>query len=200
MPVEGEGPGQAQGGVGQTLPARPVEGRPQVLDLAVEALEPLLLVGTAQLRLGPGHQRQAPGQVGVAGGHVLARLQQPVASEVADRLQQAEPGLPAGGLAGDQRAVDQPDEQVEDVAGMDIAAVDLAERPADLLRRLQGEAAGEHRQPAQEDLVAGGEQVVAPRHRPLEALVADVAGAGTEGEQSEAVVETGRDPAPRRGR
>ena len=66
-------------------------------------------------------------------------------------------------------------------------------RGADLLRRLQAEAADEDRQAPQEGLVAGREQVVAPLHRPLEGLVPGLTGAGPTGEEAEAVVEAGRD-------
>ena len=59
----------------------------------------------------------------------------------------------------DERLVDQADDEVEDVGGVDGPA------GADVLDPLEGEPAGEHGEAAQEHLLRRGQQPVAPVQR-----------------------------------
>ena len=66
----------------------------------------------------------------------------------------------------DHRLVDERDEQVEHVDGLDVAS------GADALGRVEREAAGEHREPPEQRPLALGQQVVAPVDRRLQRLLA----------------------------
>ena len=126
-----------------------------------------------------------PGQ-----GLVLAGLGKPLGAVGPDRLQHpvADPVAVAVGRH-HQRLGDQPGQQVEDLVG---GRPGRAGAGADPLGRLQGGPAGEHRQPAQQHLLAGAEQLPAPvDHRP-QGLVARERPAAV-GQEPEAVVEAGRD-------
>ena len=86
-------------------------------------------------------------------------------AELPDRLQLPVPG-PGGGLLRDhQGLVDQFGQQVQQFGRWQRRVC------ADRLHRGEGEPAGEHRQPAQQDLLRLGEQVVAPFQRAAQRLV-----------------------------
>ena len=107
VPEQGQTSWRAAGPPRPCPGAGPVEGDPDVADLGVEQVEPGLLVGPDQLRLGPAGHGDRPRQVGVAQRRLLAGLDQPVAGEVADRLQVAVAGLRAG-RCGSRRATGRP--------------------------------------------------------------------------------------------
>ena len=90
-----------------------------------------------------------------------------------------------------QRAVDQPGVQVEDVAG--VARSPSASVGADLLGRVQGPPAAEHRQPPEQHPLGVGEHLVAPVDRRPQRPLPRVRGPRPAGEQPEPVVEPGGD-------
>ena len=137
---------------------------------------------------GLGGQRHVPVAMacleegGLAAGRELFR------GVLADRVQEPEPRLAAGHLLGlDEALVEQGHHPVDDVAA------DLRRRPADRLRRLEVEAAGEHRQAVEQPLGVLVEDVVAPGDRGAQGLLArrQVARAG--GQQVELVLEPAED-------
>ena len=96
-------------------------------------------------------------------------------------------------VAFDERLVDQPRDEVDDLAARDRAA------GADVLGRLEGEAAGEDRQPAEEQALLAVEQVVAPLDGGAQGLLARARGAAAGGEDVEAVAQAGGDLLEREG-
>src|SRR5580765_753527 len=83
----------------------------------------------------------------------------------------------------DERLLDEPCEQERDFVAIEAVS------GADLLGGLQREAPREGREPPQQDLLLGREQLVAPVERRLERLLARRRGAAARSEESEAVVE-----------
>ena len=86
-----------------------------------------------------------------------------------------------------QRLVDQRSEQVEHPLALDSLA------GADLLGRLEGKAAGEHRQAAKQRSLVVGEQLVAPVDRGAQGLKPGQGRARPAGQEAEAIREAGCD-------
>ena len=137
-----------------------------------------------------GERRLVP-EVPLPDGVSLAGLPQAVLGVFADRHEHAEaPGVRTGH---DERAVDQPEQQVEDVVARNPVA------GAHLLGGVQRPPAAEHREPPQHDPLVVGEQVVAPVEGGLERPVPGLARPGAGREQREPVVEPRRDLVEREG-
>ena len=118
---------------------------------------------------------------------LLAGGGEPAGRVLLDRVQQPVAGLAAQLVVeGDQRLVDERGHQVEHGAGRDLLV------RADLLGHLQVPA-GEHRQPAQQDLLRLGQQLVAPVHRGAQRLLPRRRGPVARGQQPEPVIEPAGD-------
>ncbi len=108
---------------------------------------------------------------------------EPFPAVLPERLELAEPGVCAGVGDGDQGLVGQSAQRIEDLAGRHMLV------GTDGLGRGQAAAATEHRQPGEQAAFVLEQLVVAPvHHRPVR-LLAGQGGAGTLGEQPEAVAE-----------
>ena len=108
---------------------------------------------------------------------------EPFPAVLPERLELAEPGVCAGVGDGDQGLVGQSAQRIEDLAGRHLLV------GTDGLGRGQAAAATEHRQPGEQAAFVLEQQVVAPVHHRPERLLAGQGGAGTPGEQPEAVAE-----------
>src|SRR5262249_39523397 len=97
------------------------------------------------------------------------------------RLVQPVPGQPGQVLLHHERLVDQGRQQVQRVGGHPGV------NGADAADVVEVEAAGEHRQPAQQPLLVAGQEVVAPCDGGVERLVAGQPGPAARGEQDETV-------------
>ncbi len=123
---------------------RPLHRQAKVVQLRVEPVPPLLLLSTPHLRLGGlGQLHEVPGmtpahRIGCIG------LIQLVPGELADRLQQPIAGVIAADVGGHQRLVDQSRDQFEHLQLVETLP------GAHPLRRLEIEAALEHRQPLEQ--------------------------------------------------
>ncbi len=172
--------GQAQGGL-RIAAQREGQARAQVVVLDLQRAQRAARAGGQRVvLLGQG---QAP--VEVAYGHrvVLGGGVQALGRVLADGVEQAK--APAGDA--DERLVDQPREQVDDLATRDGAA------GAHLLGGLQREAAREDGQAAEEHALLAGEQVVAPLDGGAQGLLAGARRAAAAGEDVEAVAQSRRD-------
>jgi hypothetical protein len=139
--------------------------------------------------VGLGGDRQVEEVLGVAPPDLVpvVVLGQPLLGELADRLQHGEPGLARGGLGPDhRRLVDQGGQAVQDVEAQLL-------RVADGLGRLQGPAAGEHRQPGEQPPLGAREQVVAPGDGAAQGPLPVREGPGPGGQQGQAPLEPGQD-------
>ena len=114
------------------------------------------------------------------------RIRESFPAVLPQRLQLGESGGAGGVGGGDEGLVDQPADDIEDLAGRDLVI------GADRLGGCQLTAAGEHRQPGEQAAFVIEEQVVAPVHYRPQGLVAGQRGAGAPGEEPEAVVEAFR--------
>ena len=139
-----------------------------------------------EVRLGLLHHVEEPARVAL-----LAPARSPF-------LEPLEPVLPHGleqpiarhavaGLHGDERLVHERGDAVEDVLRLERLA------RADRLRRVEREAAEEHREPAQQHLLPLAEQPVAPFHRRAERAMPRQRGAAAAREQLECVVQPAGD-------
>ena len=112
-------------------------------------------------------QRDVPVPVARPNELELAAGLEPLGGKGPDRVEQPKPRLAGGRLLGlDQALVDERHQPVEDVAAK------LRRRPADRLGGLEVTAAGEDRQSIEQPLAALVEQVVAPRDRTPQRLLA----------------------------
>ena len=165
----------------RTARLRPFEGGVEVVVLEVEACEPHRPFpgdeGGRCLLGEPEEEVEVPAANGVA----LTRLDESFARVLADGLEQAV----AAALVVDlhERLVDQPGDQLEHRVRVDQIV------GAHGLGRLEREAAGEHREPAQHRALLVVEEVVTPRDRRFEGLLAGHDGLPAAGEQPEPVVE-----------
>jgi hypothetical protein len=180
-PAQLAGQTEVQVGLGRAAPG---QGPSQVVDVALQAIEPGAPLAGGEVRLGG---RDLGGEVaGVAalelGG--LAAGAQALGGVLAHQLEQQVAGRAVLLAHHHQRAVDQAAEHVEQGPG-------LARVGAHRLGGVEGEAAAEHRQPGEERLLLAGEQVVAPVDGRAQRAVAGDGVARAGGEQAEAVVQAG---------
>ena len=114
----------------------------------------------------------------------LAGIVELTPSELANRLEQdVSDGAITGGVGGDHRLVDECHEQVGDVVLVDSVTA------ADLLRRGECEARGEHTEPTEDQPFVRTQQVVAPLDRAEQGPLAAFGVPVGRGEQAEAFVE-----------
>ena len=120
-PEPGQGAGEAQALLDRLrlrAVQHPAQGGAAVVVLPLQAVEPPALGRALQLRLRRLGQRREAGQVAAVDGVRLPARREPLPGVLPQRLQQAEPGVALAVLLGDhQRAVDQPGQQVQDLAG-----------------------------------------------------------------------------------
>src|SRR5206468_7303427 len=107
--------------------------------------------------------------------------------ERAERLEQAVPRRAAVLLDDDQRAIDKSDQEVQHVRRLEAASA------PDALRGLEAKAASENTQSVEEQLLARGQELVAPLDRGAQRLVSDGRRATATAEQSESIVQSVRD-------
>ena len=86
--------GQPQARLGVARGDRPLQRRAQVVELALERVEPRRLVEAVEVELRLLGETDRPREVGVANGGRLARLAQPLAPVLPQRLEQAVARLP----------------------------------------------------------------------------------------------------------
>jgi hypothetical protein len=124
-------------------------------------------------------EREAPIEVAQADGVALGGRLEPLGGVLAHGVQQAE----ALAVGDDERLLEQPGEQSDDPPAGDRTV------GADLLGRLEREAAGEDREPTVKDALLGGEQVVAPVDRGPQRLLPGQRRAAACAEQVEALAQ-----------
>ena len=164
----------------------PAVGRSQVVELGGDPVGPDRFVDAPQTLRRLFHE--AGVVLGVAAATVvgLARGVELLPGELADRLEQAVAGGAVGRVGDDQRLGDQAAEQVVDVDHVEVVV------GGHRLGGVEGERAGEHRQPAEHPPLPVVEQVVGPRHRRPQRLLAPDRPSPAD-EQPEPFVEPGRD-------
>jgi hypothetical protein len=183
-------PGEVQRRFGVVPRQGPVQRGPEVVMLGGKMPDDHR--GDAEICLFPLSGRiEADAQVGIACRGGLFGPGQFQGGEVADGLKQVVARGRALQVVLDdhQRLVRQALEEVEDGGGF---AARPRTRP-DVFSGVEGEAPGEDGQPAEQDPLFRGEQVMAPRHRRLEGLLAAHATTGSAGEQAEPVLEPVQD-------
>ena len=119
---------------------------------------------------------------GVQGFH-FARLEQPVARVLPDRLQQPVANHPVPLLGDHQRLVHKMGQEIEHV--LDVNAV----AATDLLSCLRDPASSKHRQPPQQHPFRLGQQFMAPVNRRLERLLPAQPGPSAIGQEAKAIVQ-----------
>ena len=161
---------------------RPLHGCAQVVVVALEGGQQLWQWPPVEERAAPLCRLQEVRRVTVAHHLGLGRVDQPPGNEIVDRLQ--EPVATVLSVEGDEASVNQLGEEGQDIARLERRIT------ADVLCTLDGKAAREHRQAAQQHLLELLKQLVAPLHRGLQRLLPRQRGAHSAGEQAEAVGET----------
>ncbi len=162
---------ERDGGVAVPRGDRVPERHAKVVVVAVEAFEPLALVGAAEPILGARHQLDVGAGVPVTDGACVLELFERV---LTDGLEHAEPAVGTGqqALVGERR---DPVERLE---------------PAHRLGGFEREAAGEHAELREQPLGLRFEQVIAPADRGAQRLLALRRVAGAAAEQ----IEPAREP------
>nr|WP_159058837.1 hypothetical protein [Streptomyces caeruleatus] len=205
VPVEPQGAGQAQafeafvrGGEAE------VEGGAEVVLVGTEPGDDLPLPRPEPGPLAGGGPAQHPVPLPAAGRGLLAgQSAQPVQAVLAEGVEEAVADTVGAGLSGEYGFVDEAGDGVEDVFGVDAAPWTPAVGPSGLvlerrtgliarthrLRRLQIEAARQHRQPRPRQLLAPGAQFTAPVDRRPQGLVAGQGRGAAAGEEAVAVVQ-----------
>src|SRR5262249_39658833 len=149
-----QGQRQACGLFRPYLPDCPGQCCPKVIVLALQRVEPLVFPSTTDVRRTTLGESQVPLEVLATGPSSFLHLLELLAAVVTDGFEQA---IAARALVQvDQRLVRQPREQLEHVRMLKCsgAAVDGIVACTDRLGRLEGEAAGEDRQPPEEGTLA----------------------------------------------
>ena len=166
---------------------RPRERGPQVVSLSGEPVLPGDAVRTGDA--GDQGVREVGEVAGMRGPEplaVAARVEV-ILRVLADRLEEPVAGLGRLRVGHDERSCDERGEELEHVVRLDDVA-----RP-DGFGRLEAEAAREHAEPLQQQLLARVEQVVRPVDRGAQRLVALDRGARPTAEQPEPLVEPAGD-------
>ena len=114
---------------------------------------------------------------------LFAGLGEPLSCIHANCLEQPVAPFPASLLDGDERLLGEARQDVRDLGRIEPVA------GADLLDGLELEAAREDRKPAEQDLLVGLEQIVAPLQRRGQRLLPGRCGVAARSQQTEAVVE-----------
>ena len=151
-PVAAERRRQRERPLGARLRDRPAESRVEVVDLGVQPGEVLPGAGTPKRAIGSVAlgEREVVAIVVLAHGLDVGRGGEALAGVGADRLEHPQPGWRERVLASHEQALgDQAVERVQSGGG-------------DRLGRLDGRAAGEHREPREAALLVVAEQLVAP--------------------------------------
>ena len=155
--------------------------------LALEPIEPAPLVGARELRRGFLGQVEVGPAAPFLDVVALAAGRQHLGGVLADRVEHHVALLVRALFDAKQALVDERRDTVEDVDA------DLARRAADAVGHIQLAAADEHGQPVEQPAGAGFEQVVAPRDRPAQRLLALRQVPRARREQREVVLEPGHD-------
>ena len=140
---------------------RPLERRPQVPLLLVQALQPGRLLGPDQLGLGHLREREVALGVGALHRFGLARFGEPTARVLADRLEEDEAGLAVGIVDLAQQAL--VDERAEEIHH--LAEPQPFRGAAHGLGRLERAAAAEDAEPGEQLLLTLVQELVAPVDR-----------------------------------
>ncbi len=165
----------------------PDQRETEVVMLDLQAVEPGALADAREVGLGGLRQGQECRRVASPDLVELAGFLEALTSVVADRLEHPEAGFAGRLVLPDQALVDERGEAVEHVDA------DLGGGPADRLRLVERHAAREYRRPVEEPARAGVEQVIAPRDRPAQRLLALGQAAARRGEQIQALAEASQD-------
>ena len=118
-------------------------------------------------------------------GGLLAGLDEPLGGEQPDGLQQPVPQGRRGGLGHHQALVHQRPEQAGDIQHVQVSG------PAHRLGGIQAEAAGEHRQARQQQLLGAGQQRIRPVDGGPQRLLAFQRGAAAPRQQPEPLIQAG---------
>ena len=140
-----------------------------------------------ELRRGLLEEGEVPVSLALAGFARLPRCLEALVGILPDDLREAVARLRRIRLGEHERSVHEPSQEVQHVRFVDRPA------RADGLGRLEAEATGEDREAAKERLLVRGEQVVAPVHGRPERLVARHRDAAAARQETEAVIQAGRD-------
>lgn len=156
-----------------------VQGGPDVVQIALDPLDPRELLGRAESGLGGlGEGREVGGVSGLGGGEDLRGLGGALDRVLVDGLQEPVAHLTAlGGGGDDEGLVDQGAERVGGARGEGLRGGEVP-------------AAGEDRDLPEQGALVGVEEVPGPVDDRAEGLLAGQDRAGAGGEETEAVVET----------
>src|SRR5579871_2782341 len=178
-PESPERPRQPQACFGSPLllPA-PLQGGPQIIVLALEALQPLREIGPQYARFGRLRQLQKKLQMPITPRFYLSGLPQPLPSIRSDRLQQTIPRPALALLGNHQRLVYEGGQKIEDI---------IAVCSTDGFCRFQRPTAGKHAEPRKQLLLVGGEKIIAPVQGGLQGLLTGQGGAAATRQQTETV-------------
>ena len=166
---------------------RPTQRRPEVVEFGVEPGQAAPGGPSEHLRRRPFREIQAPLRVSLARRLCLAAEIQLLGGELPDRLQHREPRRPGPLLLPQQTLLDQRREPIEDGTRRSPSLVISANR----LGRVQRAAAGEDREPPEEDLLLGRKQVVAPGDGVAHRLLTSRQIAGAVIEQRQPILQSG---------
>ena len=163
VPVPGQRAGDPLCGLDITTRRRPVDRRPDVVDLLVEQRGPRCLVAAVQPWSRGLDQAQTPRRVTVTSLDELTARREMLRCILGDGLEHVVADAGPITVGGDQRLVDEPGHHVTDVArGWGDTAERCRGEGRDRLGRLQRESAREHREPLEDPAFVVVEQVVAP--------------------------------------
>src|SRR5207247_7163545 len=180
LPEAPDGGRNAKSLLGAPFGDAPVEGGAKVVVVQLQAVELRLALVAEQPPLCSLSQRGEGGRVAIANEIGLTAFLEAFACELADGLQHDQPRLVEIGLAPQQALVRELFKTGDHIGSA------LFGPAADRLRLLESSAASKHREPGQQALQSGIEQLIAPRDRAGERLLAtrEIAGAGAQRAQA----------------
>jgi hypothetical protein len=147
-------------------PARrdgPLERHSKVVELGFDGRAPHPLLGGAQPRRSTdGHPRR-PLDVGIFDRAGVGALGKAGGGEVTDRVEHAEASRTGAVIGDDERAVDEPGDQIDDLVDLEVVSIDAAHG----LCRRRCASRREHGQPTEHRLLGWDEQAIAPVDRRL---------------------------------
>jgi hypothetical protein len=164
-PVDSDGSREPEQTVGIALVRVPGECGTQVGVVGVQPVEHLPAGGKKPCRPVSLGERQEERRVAVPDLIFFPALRQPLQPKLADRFEQQKPRFARGRVDRlEQTLTGEAGEAVEDRVGGSVSgrSSDLRPPTSDHVRGLQREAVLENGEAAKEDLLAGGEEVVAP--------------------------------------
>ena len=165
----------------------PLEGGPEIVELRIEAVEPVDHRRAAHRLLGLDREGRVHGQVTVRHGGRLAGRDELFARVLADRLEHPVPHRVA--VHEHERAIDEAGQTVFQVEGIHPAGV-VADDPG---RHRDRPAPAEHRQAPEQAAVLVVEEVPAPIDHRVERLLARDGRPAAPGQQTEPVAQPHRD-------